>query len=104
MTVRRVWGWGIWAVGQLNCALLGLFHTTPSPRFSQATRLTPPPAAAAPLTMAGQVAPEGKMKRGVLLGNSGGRWGSCPTLPHGELRLWPWPCSSSDLGEWGAAK
>ena len=31
--------------------------------------------------------PEGKMKRGVLLGNSGGRWGSCPTLPHGELRL-----------------
>ena len=59
-------------LGQLNWAL-GLFHTAPSPRFSQATRLTPPPAAAAPLTMAAQVAGR-EDEEGVLLGNSGGRW------------------------------
>jgi len=60
--------------------LLGLFLTVVSlsPRFLpvQATD-----------TAAGRrsaSSPEGKMIGGTLLCYSGGRWGSCPTLPHGE--------------------
>ena len=64
-------------LGQLNWAL-GLFHTAPSPRFSLATRLTPASAAAAPLTMAGQVAGR-EDEEGGLVGKL--------RLPHGELRL-----------------
>jgi hypothetical protein len=33
-------------------------------------------------------------ERGILGALLGGRWGSCPTLPHGELRLCLTSCYS----------
>ena len=62
--------------------LLGLFLTS---RLSLCScrRRTLPAAAEAPL-LCGSLAP---WKKGVLLSYSGGRWGSCPTLRYGKLRL-----------------
>jgi len=83
--VRREKGLGM---GQLN-ALMGLLgHTVVfgAVFLSLFLALQATDAAAGRRGAALASSPEGKMK-GVLLGYSGGRWGSCPTLPHGELRL-----------------
>jgi len=75
-------------MGQLN-ALMGLLgHTIVSGAIFLSLFLALQATAAAAGRRGAALAssPEGKMK-GVLLGYSGGRWGSCPTLPHGELRL-----------------
>ena len=70
-----------------SMGLLGLFLSAHSPRFSfmagdedgRRRDAAPPGLASSPLL-------EGKMI-GVLWCSSGGRWGSCPTLPRRELRL-----------------
>jgi len=84
--VSRVWD-GALGPAQRLVGLLGLFLT--SLCLSAATgdgrhRRLPRHRSSSPLWLAGSP------KEGVLLIFSDDRWGSCPTLPHGELRLCRW--------------
>ena len=76
-------GMGNWAS---SMGLLGLFLSALFPRFLQAME-DGRRRGAAPPGLVASLSSEGKMIGGLWC-SSGGRWGSCPTLPHGELRLW----------------
>jgi len=74
-------GLGSGDIGPTQVDLLGLFSSLPVCPIAH--RLTKTMDAAPPL----HCSPEGRKTKGFYWCYSDGRWGSCPTVPYGELRL-----------------
>ena len=75
-------GLGSGDIGPTQVDLLGLFSSLPVCPVAHC--LTKTTDAAPPL----HCSPEGRKTEGFYWCYFDGRWGSCPTVPYGELRLW----------------